>query len=198
MCADAGFHADQARRYVGEPRFHLATRPLLPQHDGAARIVAYDVERALADIDADDGDRGIGCLRHGVLLVFGAPCQLRLLAGQEHGRTIPLADIGQVPTCLREKRVTKSADPRLKSAAGTRSNRTGGGLGVAVGLTRCHILDPGMVVSETGALRLSRKAGMILVPHHFVELMRRNAEASAKGAAELLLGKISMVARNGA
>jgi hypothetical protein len=28
-----------------------------------------------------------------VLLVFGAPCQLRLLAGQEHGRTIPLTDI---------------------------------------------------------------------------------------------------------
>jgi hypothetical protein len=26
-----------------------------------------------------------------VLLVFGAPCQLRLLTGQEHGRTIPLA-----------------------------------------------------------------------------------------------------------
>jgi hypothetical protein len=29
-----------------------------------------------------------------VLLVFGAPCQLRLLAGQEHGRTIPLAEVG--------------------------------------------------------------------------------------------------------
>jgi hypothetical protein len=28
-----------------------------------------------------------------VLLVFGAPCQLRLLARQEHGRTIPLADM---------------------------------------------------------------------------------------------------------
>jgi hypothetical protein len=28
-----------------------------------------------------------------LLLVFGAPCQLRLLAGQEHGRTIPLPDI---------------------------------------------------------------------------------------------------------
>jgi hypothetical protein len=28
-----------------------------------------------------------------MLLVFGAPCQLRLLAGQEHGRTIPLGDI---------------------------------------------------------------------------------------------------------
>jgi hypothetical protein len=50
------------------------------------------VERVLADIDADHGDRGIGCLGHGVLLVFGAPCQLRLLAGQEHGRTIPLPD----------------------------------------------------------------------------------------------------------
>src|SRR5450631_3116959 len=38
-------------------------------------------------IDADHGDRGIGCLRHGLLLVFGAPCQLRLLAGQERDRT---------------------------------------------------------------------------------------------------------------
>jgi hypothetical protein len=28
-----------------------------------------------------------------VLLVFGAPCQLRSLAEQEHGRTIPLADM---------------------------------------------------------------------------------------------------------
>jgi len=28
-----------------------------------------------------------------VLLAFGAPCELRSLAGQEHGRTIPLADI---------------------------------------------------------------------------------------------------------
>ena len=34
-----------------------------------------------------------GYVRHGVLLVFGAPCQLRLLAGQEHGRTIPLSDM---------------------------------------------------------------------------------------------------------
>ena len=95
MRADAGFHADQARRYIGEPRFHLATRPLLPQHDGAARIVAHEVERVLADIDADRGDRGIGCLRHGVLLVFGAvfgaPYKLRLLAGQEHGQDHPIS-----------------------------------------------------------------------------------------------------------
>ena len=27
-----------------------------------------------------------------MLLVFGAPCQLQSLAGQEHGRTIPLTD----------------------------------------------------------------------------------------------------------
>jgi hypothetical protein len=35
-------------------------------------------------------------LGHSVLLVFGAPYQLRLLAGQEHGRTIPLSGIGSI------------------------------------------------------------------------------------------------------
>jgi hypothetical protein len=59
--------------------------------DRAAFFLAYDMERVLADIDADDGSPG--CLRHGVLLVFGAPCQHETLAGQEHGRTIPLADL---------------------------------------------------------------------------------------------------------
>ena len=34
--------------------------------------------------NADYGYRGLKRLRHGVLLVFGAPCQLRSLAGQEH------------------------------------------------------------------------------------------------------------------
>jgi hypothetical protein len=29
-----------------------------------------NMERVLADIDPDHGDRGIGCLRHGVLLVL--------------------------------------------------------------------------------------------------------------------------------
>ena len=42
--------------------------------------------RVLADINADNGNRTIEILRHGVLLVFGAPCQHRSLAGQEHGR----------------------------------------------------------------------------------------------------------------
>src|SRR5438132_11632385 len=82
------------RRDIAEPRLRPGTRQPLAQHDGAAHIVAHDVERVLADIDADYDDRGIECLRHGVLLVFGAPCQLRLLAGQEHGRTIPLAEVG--------------------------------------------------------------------------------------------------------
>jgi hypothetical protein len=38
MRADAGFHADQARRHIGKPRFDLAARPLLPQHDRARGI----------------------------------------------------------------------------------------------------------------------------------------------------------------
>ena len=36
-----------------------------------------------------------------MLLVFGAPCQHLTLAGLEHGRTIPLADLGriEIPHC---------------------------------------------------------------------------------------------------
>ena len=93
MRANAGFHADETRRHVGEPCFHLAARPLLPQHDCAPGIEAHDVERVFADINANDSDCGVEYLRHGVLLVFGAPFQLRWLVGQEHGRTIPLADM---------------------------------------------------------------------------------------------------------
>jgi hypothetical protein len=92
MRADASFHADQARRHIGKAGLHLATRPPLPQHDDTALILAYDVERVLADIDANRGDFGVECLGHGVLLVFGAPCQFRSQAGQEHGWTIPLAE----------------------------------------------------------------------------------------------------------
>src|ERR1700732_4242891 len=80
MRTDAGLHADQARRHIGEPCFNLATRPLLTQHDCTTAIEADDVEGVLADIE------------HRVPLVFGAPCQLRSLTGQEHGRTIPLPD----------------------------------------------------------------------------------------------------------
>ena len=80
---------------LAKPCFHLATRPLLTQHNRTALIEANDVERVLADIDADYGNCSVECLRHGVLLVFGAPCQLQSLAGQEHGRTIPLADVSR-------------------------------------------------------------------------------------------------------
>src|SRR5262249_53778480 len=73
MCADAGLHADQARRQVGEPGFHLATRPLLPQHQGSTAILADQMERVLADIDADDGDFTIEFLGHGVLLCPRCP-----------------------------------------------------------------------------------------------------------------------------
>src|SRR5215471_9309438 len=73
MCADAGLHADQARRQVGEPGFHLATRPLLPQHQGSTAILADQMERVLADIDADDGDFATAFLGHGVLLCPRCP-----------------------------------------------------------------------------------------------------------------------------
>jgi hypothetical protein len=61
-----------------------------------ALIVANNVKRVLADIDADDSDCRVECLRHGVLLVFDAPSRLQTLVGQEHGRTIPLTEV--VPT----------------------------------------------------------------------------------------------------
>jgi hypothetical protein len=44
MCAHAGFHTYRARRHIGEPRFDLATRPTLPQHDRAGLIKANNVE----------------------------------------------------------------------------------------------------------------------------------------------------------
>jgi hypothetical protein len=78
---------------VGKPCLNLATRPLLTQHDRTAPVQTNNVERVLADIDADYGDPRVCCRSHGVLLVFGAPGQLRSLTGQEHGRTIPLADM---------------------------------------------------------------------------------------------------------
>ena len=64
---------------------------VMPKRDRSALIETYDVERVLANIDADDGDCGVELLGHGVLLVFGAPCQRNLREGQAHGRTIPLS-----------------------------------------------------------------------------------------------------------
>src|SRR5262249_30810588 len=92
MRADAGLHADQARRHIGKACLDLAARPLLPQHNRAAIIEADYVERVLADIDADYGNRSLYWRRHGVLLVW-APLASLSLVGQEHGRTIPLPDL---------------------------------------------------------------------------------------------------------
>jgi hypothetical protein len=91
MRADAGFHPDQAPRHIGKASFYLATGPLLPQHDRTALIVADNMERVLTNIDADHGDCALQLLGHGVLLVL-APLTSLSLVGQEHGRTIPLAD----------------------------------------------------------------------------------------------------------
>ena len=49
----------KAAMHVGKARFHLATRPLLPQHNCTAPIEANDVECVLANIDADYGDCGV-------------------------------------------------------------------------------------------------------------------------------------------
>jgi hypothetical protein len=62
MRADACLHADPTRRQIGETGLHLATRPLLPQHDGTALILANDVERVLADVDADYGGGSVEVL----------------------------------------------------------------------------------------------------------------------------------------
>ena len=92
MRADAGFHPDQTRREIGKPRLHLAARPFLTQHHRAALIETNNVQKVLADIDANHRNRCIGLLRHGVLLDFGAPgASFACWRGPEHGRTIPLA-----------------------------------------------------------------------------------------------------------
>jgi hypothetical protein len=54
--ADTGFHPNQTWCHIREPSFHLATRPLLPQYDRTALIETNDMERVLADVDADEGD----------------------------------------------------------------------------------------------------------------------------------------------
>src|ERR1700747_1058010 len=99
MCADAGLHPDQTRWQVGKSRLDLATRPFLPKHDRTTMIVSHDVERVLANIDADHGDFAVGLLRHGVLSSSSLPRgQLLSLAGLEHGRTIPLLRHGRLQT----------------------------------------------------------------------------------------------------
>src|ERR1700730_5772830 len=73
------------------PRDHFCRSTMAPRLSRTD-----DVERVLANIDASYGDCGVEFRRHSVLLVFGAPCLRNLLAGQEHGRTIPLPDLSSL------------------------------------------------------------------------------------------------------
>jgi hypothetical protein len=102
MRANAGFHPDQAWRQVGKAGLDLATRPLLPQHDGATIIVANHVERVFADIDADHSDCALELLGHGVLLSLAPlPSTIAGWAGRpDHpisGHRRRAADLGYRP-----------------------------------------------------------------------------------------------------
>ena len=88
MRPDACLHADEARREVGQSRLDLTARPLLAQHDRTALVMADDVERVLADVDADYGDLGACCLGMGVLLLMQPPASVARWRGRSTGRTI--------------------------------------------------------------------------------------------------------------
>ena len=53
------------------------------------------MERVLADVDTDccNGFKADGLAWHGMLLVLAVPCHLCGWVGQEHGGSIPLADL---------------------------------------------------------------------------------------------------------
>jgi hypothetical protein len=53
------------------------------------------MECVFTDINADHGDCAVEALGHGVFLCLWSPLPDSSLAGQEHGRTIPLADIAR-------------------------------------------------------------------------------------------------------
>ena len=56
----AGFHADQAGWNVGQALRELGAGELDAQHDGAALILADEMEAVLAQIDAQGGNRSRG------------------------------------------------------------------------------------------------------------------------------------------
>ena len=93
MRSDAGLHPDQARRHIRKTSLYLVARPLLTQHDRTAIIESYNVERVLPNIDTNYGDRILCCCSGHYVLFVWPPLASLSLAGQEHGRTIPLADL---------------------------------------------------------------------------------------------------------
>ena len=57
LSAGAGFHIDQTGRKIGQAAGELSPGELDPQHDGAALILANEMEAVLAQIEAEGGDR---------------------------------------------------------------------------------------------------------------------------------------------
>jgi hypothetical protein len=62
MGSDASLHPDQAWRHVRQPDLYLAARVFLSQNDLAAPIHADQVERVLANVDANRGDTLLCCM----------------------------------------------------------------------------------------------------------------------------------------
>src|SRR5262249_31905635 len=65
-------HADEAGRRIREPSLDLAARKLLAQNDRAIPVETDEVERVLADVDADccNGFKATGVVWHGMLLIL--------------------------------------------------------------------------------------------------------------------------------
>ena len=78
--ADTGLHANQAGRHVGEPHLNLAARPFLAMPTTTICTLAV-----------------LGM--SGSCWCSPSRCQRHSLAGQEHGRTIPLPDSGSHDHC---------------------------------------------------------------------------------------------------
>ena len=87
MSTDAGLHADQARRHVGKPRDHFCRRTIAPRSSSPTMWNEFfPISMPITEI-AVDAVAGIACSS------FFAPLASLSPAGQEHGRTIPLADL---------------------------------------------------------------------------------------------------------
>jgi hypothetical protein len=81
MCADAGLHADQARWQVCKSGLELAARPFLSKHNRTTLILSHNVERVLANIDADHGDCATRFLRRAPCLHCPEPASITGGAG---------------------------------------------------------------------------------------------------------------------
>jgi hypothetical protein len=94
MRPNARLHADEAGRRIREPSLDLAARKLLAQNDRAIPVETDEMERVLADVDADccNGFKATGVVAWNAPDSV-APNQLCGWLGQEHGGSIPLADI---------------------------------------------------------------------------------------------------------